>query len=523
MVMSLIGFDPLEMVTEVAVIILFSVALWFMWVHWRRVLLVLGFDDRIHCTFLDVIWYGGFHCCGLCNGDFTRLLTSLPCCLCCPSLRKKNLVQVIGQWMGFTTVTVELQNIIVGDLPFDGRGDFFVSVEVQNNPPMYTSVAEEKHAKVVHFPETITVKLCKNLLEMPLTIKVFNMHPVFGNVQLCACQLGAMQVLSWSDDDAPGGRDAAGTAIKVMRFQMKNLVDSPEVTPPWISLEFDQPGDARNLHDMPVQVDVVRTLALDGDGSPMLVKNLGIADFKHQFILLDPNGQATHEPLEQDLVEIEWIEWLMRRIRSFILVWVTVGSTIYLAVRTYAWSCFRQYKFFTMAAMDMQHENNFQLTWPVPKTQIRQMVVYCNAQFEGTGIEHSLPCRPSDEEIMPYCLYQSEGGSLPEVQQRPVAFAHLVHDTLGLDLPGVGCSSSMPFGIGSACDLRNRMAVYDHWIPVALVGPIVLHFAMGWACRLFIKHKKKGHSDEAAKATREMQLRRVQDRESASWSGRPGP
>jgi len=499
---SIMGVDPLQIVTEALVIALFALVICFMWRHWNRVLMVLtpGGDDRIHCTTLDCIWVGLFHCCGTCSGDWTRAFTRW---WCCPRLvRGQNVVKLLGQFMGFTTVTVELKNLIVGDLPFEGHGNFYVSVEVQNNPPMCTSVAEERHGKAVHFPEILTLKLCKNLLEMPLTIRVFELNPIFGHEELCACHLSAMQILQWSDDQKLRTNDPS--AEKVMRFQMKPKTDGPErETPPWILLEIDQPQEARQLHEWHGAVDTVRTTTLSGD-----VLNTNIADYKHQYTLLDPNGQATQEPLEQDLQEIELVEWVMQRVQSLIMFCLTWASLGYLATRAYAWSCYRQYTQITMAAMNG-------LDFPVPKTVMKQMVVACSARFEGTGAAEGIPCRPSSDQVQEYCLWPEEGGDkFPANAKRPLAFAKLMEDTFGIEIQGLTCRSGV-------CDLRNRMVGYDHWIPVAILGPLLLNFFMKWACRRCIHHKKRAHQSEAAKATQAMQLRRQAQKTRGAFGAGP--
>ncbi|CAK0814988.1 unnamed protein product, partial [Prorocentrum cordatum] len=123
-----------------------------------RVLVVLTGDDRIHGTSLDFVWWFFFRCCGMCTGDWTRCLTRS--CLCpCKRIRGQNLVNVVGRYLGLTHYTVELKNIVVGDLPWTGPGDFFLQVECEANPPINSSLAQSKEPKVVHFPELVTLHL----------------------------------------------------------------------------------------------------------------------------------------------------------------------------------------------------------------------------------------------------------------------------------------------------------------------------------------------------------------------------
>jgi hypothetical protein len=64
------------------------------------------------------------------------------------------LVKWFGRQVGLVSHAVEIRNITVGDLPFDQRGDFYLSIECSTNPPMITALQEEKLPKVVHFPKT---------------------------------------------------------------------------------------------------------------------------------------------------------------------------------------------------------------------------------------------------------------------------------------------------------------------------------------------------------------------------------
>lgn len=481
---ALIGFnfDPVEFVTQIVVIFLLVLVLIFVWRHWSRVLMVLtpGGDDRIHCTCIDFIWHGVFHCCGACTGDWTRSLTTW---WCCPrGMRGQNLLTLFGQSTGFSTISVELKNIVVGDLPFDGRADFFITVEVQSNPPMATSVAEDRNAKAVHFPEIFTLRLCRNPLEDPLTIRVFQLHPIIGQVELCFCRISALQVLNWSESYRED---------KSMRFEMRNAVDGHTCeTPPWILLDFEQPQEARQLDYVP-PVDVVRTTTLTGD-----VMNTSIADYKHQYCLLDPNGQPTQEPLEEDLQEIEWIEWVMSSIQGLIMFCTTWASLAYLSIRGYAWSCYRQYTDVAMADLNG-------LEFPVPTAEMKQLLHSCRAQVQGTG-ERGVPCRPDREQVMEYCLWPEDGGhKFPARERRPAAFTKLARELFGVQLQGITCGNGV-------CELRDKMVDYDHFIIVALVVPVVLHFILRWASQKIVNHTKRRQKAEATRATQAMRQARWQ-------------
>ncbi|CAK9061874.1 Hypothetical protein SCF082_LOCUS32336, partial [Durusdinium trenchii] len=137
--------NPVDVASEILVTAAVLLALIFLWQYRARVMIVLTGDDKLHGSVLDFIWCCCFQCCGMCTGDWTRCLTM---CTCCPRRwRRQNLVKLTGQMLGMSTYTVELRNIVVGDLPFDGRGDVYLAVECAVNPAMMTCVAEDRQAK----------------------------------------------------------------------------------------------------------------------------------------------------------------------------------------------------------------------------------------------------------------------------------------------------------------------------------------------------------------------------------------
>merc|ERR1719424_1349292 len=234
--------DPVYGIEEIIVLVLMVFALFVLWKFRDRVLVVFTGDDRIHGTGLDFVWWFFFRCCGMCSGDWTRYLTRN--CMCPKRIRGQNLVNVVGRYFGLTHYTVELKNIVVGDLPWTGPGDFFIQVECEANPPINSSLAQAKEPKVVHFPEVVTLHLRWSYFEQQVRITVRELG-LLGSTVVCSVRFRACDVVDWSHLDDPEGR--------TKRVEMK-LADWAHslglhhvLTAPWIHLEFDQPREYRDL------------------------------------------------------------------------------------------------------------------------------------------------------------------------------------------------------------------------------------------------------------------------------------
>merc|ERR1719387_2262937 len=128
-----------------------------------------------------------------------------------------------------------MKNLVVGDLPFSGNGDFFIAVQCSNNPDMVTSTAEDKNPKVVHFPEILTLRMRHSPLESKVRIVVKELN-LLGFQELCECHISAMNICDWADDPKE----------QMKRFEMKPLITEFEAdTPPWILVEFSEPMEPR--------------------------------------------------------------------------------------------------------------------------------------------------------------------------------------------------------------------------------------------------------------------------------------
>jgi len=450
-------FNPVEWVSQIVVLIVVSFVVVLMVKYWDRVLVAITGDDRIHATSLDCIWWTFFRCFGTCNGDWTRILTRWPCCP--RGFRGTNLVRQVGQWIGITTYTVELKNIVVGDLPWEHRGDFYLCVETQQNPPMVTSLAEEKLPKVVHFPEVITLRLRWSPLEEQVRISVKELN-FFGSTKLCETHISAMRLLDWASEPN-----------REKRFMMKPSDTSFEAeTPPWLHVELSHGDDQRELDKFHGHPNTVRTATQDGH-----YKDFDIKEFKRDYTLLDNTGHAIQEPLEDDLQGIERRAWCVQQAHHSLTVWSCVAVGAYVCFRVYVGSCYQRFGFVAMAYLNKH-------TFPISTAALKGVADKCEADMKGAGFDPGLPCKPSYEQVMDMCLTREQGGHFPADQPRVRAFAGILAD-YGVDF-GIPCSSDM-------CVINKQLERYDHctvWFVIAaLVVPCLVRI-IGNAWVRSVKH-----------------------------------
>jgi len=398
-------FQPLEIVEEIAVTVVIIVVLLFLWKHQDRVIYVFTGDDRIHGTLGDLLWWGCCRCCGTCSHDWTRCFTRLPCCP--TGLYGANLVRVFGTFVGVATHTIEISNIVAGDLPYKERGNFYVSIECSANPPMVTSVLENKPAKAAHFGEVITLRVRESPLEKNIKITVFAMD-VIGSVDLCELHVSCMNVVQWARD----------TANPVKRFAMVPIDKTYELsTPPWIALEFGFPYyDHRHLEGFHNDGNTVRTATWAGDGTEPW-RDTDMATFKHQYALVDTGGNAIQEPLEEDMAFIQKMRLSVYhsvRCTSCLIVVVVV---VILFLRLYSGSCYTHYYVLTQSLRGATGRNT---TPPVATAMLEATQAYCDQNFGGMALDPGThPCRPSFEQVNYTCTH------LPETQRKPSAFVDL--------------------------------------------------------------------------------------------------
>lgn len=454
-----LGFDPLKIINEVLVVAVAVTAVVVLWVNRARVLQAATGDDRIHADCLDFMWMTCCNCCGICTGDWTRCFTK--CSFCPRRLRGRNLLRAWGQCFGLTPYTVELKNIVVGDLPLNSNcGDFYLVVENASNPPMMSSLAEEKHPKVVHFPEVITVRLRASPLEEPLRITVRELN-IIGSQDLCQCRLDPMHILDWCDSPSE----------QIKRFEMKCLDhEIVRETPAWILLEFDNPQEVRDLDNFR-NLGTVRTATRDG-----LYQDTPLDKFKKDYVLLDANGHAMDEVPEDDLKDMERLASIMAAGTWFLNLVTCTAIVTFLTVRVYVTSCHHQYKRMTMAVMSQPKFKK------IGFKQLDRIVENCSMVVERDGPEKGTPCLPNSDQVMELC-FRNSSTKYPEEQPRPQAFEGLLRHRLGFKM-GLPC-------LEGACQWHDRLVTLNMACIGGCIGLVLLTCLFRGIMGSLMKWKKK--------------------------------
>lgn len=502
------ALDPVggaqKLVTAGLCILLLVGLVAFVWKYQRRVLMILTGDDRLHVDVNNCIWYFFCRCCGNCSGEWTTYCGQyFPCCCW-----KGNLVRKFGQFLGLVSKTVEIKSIVAGDLPYDkGRGDFYLSVECATNPPMVTSMAEDQKPKVVHWPETITLKLRDTPIEPPVRFVIRELE-VFGSTDICELYISAKQILDWVDDVDTNDKDDKDPTVK--RFQMIELNKGmTRATPAWICMNFcdpmredkNTPADAfdRKLYELHSShpKNTIRTINSTGKDASPSQKDWKLDQFKDTYQLIDSTGNPVDEPDEKDLSKINTLRAaLYYFIKMFTgLVYMLIFT--WGCFRFYVWSCYRQFRFLTMAALiketpPVSYPMEEMPTFPISQAHLKHLRQWCADDVQGTGAKPgSTPCRPTDNRTMLTCTNASV---TTFSQPRPRAFVAIVYDVFGVETKGLPCFNGI-------CAVRGMVKTYD--IPVAAL--LLSLFVVSWLfkqCGNWYIKKVKADMQKAKKAAK---------------------
>lgn len=435
-------FDPLKFGQEVVVSVLVIVILLFIYQHRKEVLILLTGDDRIHGSCLDCVWFSVFRCCGLFTHDWTRWITSLPCCP--SSLQGSNIINNIGRGLGVTPKVIEISNIVIGDLPIYNYGSFFLTIECRANPPMATALQEDQSPKIVHFPEVLTLSVRESSLEEPVVITVKQVKFV-GFEDLCEVRLSSVLLLHWAQ------------TAEIRRFAMRPFDRDIEVeTPPWVSMEISCPRDARSLdrfHPNAAFSTMTRTATYDASAGHYVPENRTMTQFKTEYALVDNTGNIVDEPDEPDLLLISWFRSIVMFFYILFTILILSALGVYGAFRYYVSNCYDKFTLLTIAkSWDPP------VTFPVPNCVLRSMGQDCYMKMKGTGIqtgEHL--CRPTEQAVLKVCTKPP--------QKRPMAFEFLTED-LGIQsyVRGLKCFDDL-------CEVHDKLVQYDD---IAFFGSIAL-------------------------------------------------
>jgi len=437
-------FRPTKTVQEILVCILTIVLLLFLYTHRKDVITLLTGDDRIHATLPDFCWYGLCQCGGLCKFEWCVCLTSLPCCP--KRWRGSHPIKLMGQQLGLTSRTIELSNIVVGDLPTDSYGSFYIKIECGKYPEIVSAVQEDKDPRVVHFPEVLTLRIRESMWDSLVEITVYSSYFI-GVWPLCQVRLDPRAIADWAHEDEPHC---------TKRFAMKPEDPNREgigETPPWISLTFGvEQADVRRLDRFHANQTMSVRIATWDRYDPVTnepFEEQPLMAMKHRFPLVDGHGNAVQEPEESDLAWLSGMRSCLTCLYSILSFFVTLFVVGYGSFRYYVKKCYDSFETLTIAKSWKPHE------FPMPTCAMRSIDAICAAKLDGTGVKPGQHiCRPTDESVELTCD--------DPPQDRPKAFNFVLEDL------GLGRNQGLPC-FQDVCRYNNRIKHYDQ---VAFFGSI---------------------------------------------------
>mmetsp|Transcript_46877 Transcript_46877/g.149676 ORF Transcript_46877/g.149676 Transcript_46877/m.149676 type:complete len:576 (-) Transcript_46877:72-1799(-) len=203
--------------------------------YWRTVLKCVVGDSVIRCDRFYCLYWGLFQCCGCCDGEWTRCISSNCCCMY-EEWRGRNLKRLLGESIGIYPMAVRVQNIVVGSLPQDHNAwfprspDVFVQIVADElQPTLNTEVVTEANTECVQFTSNLTLLLKNNPSDEPVRFTVKKML-LTGSADIAECSVAPDRLIAW----AQRGRK--------VRIQMGGACrrDDP-LCMPWILMDLSVP------------------------------------------------------------------------------------------------------------------------------------------------------------------------------------------------------------------------------------------------------------------------------------------
>ncbi|CAJ1335791.1 unnamed protein product [Effrenium voratum] len=453
---TLATFSPAKTVQEILICVLILVLLAFLWTHRKEAYILCFGDDRLHAGLPDVCWYGLCQCCGLCKYEWTVLCTNWPCCP--RRWRGGNAMRLAAQNFGLTSRTIELSNVVVGDLPVTGYslssfGSFYLHIECGKYPEIISTVQEDKDPRKIQFPEVLTLRLRESMWDHLVDISVYQIRFV-GVVQLCQVSLDPRRVCDWAHQEGESC---------TKRFAMKIIEGTSQVeTPPWISITFGtHESDLRRLDQFhPNQTMSVRLAKWDSFDpvTHQQFEEQPLVAIKDKFPLIDGGGNIVQEPPEEDLAFLEcarrWLGYLYSLLGSVVLLAVTS----YGVMRYYVKNCYDKFEALTIAKSWVPH------SFPMPSCALASIEDVCHASLAGTGVsEGEHVCRPTDSMVEETC------GAPPQTRPKALSF---VFEDLGFGVnEGFKCFDGI-------CRFRNHIRHYDSMALWGGLGAVFFVFCL---------------------------------------------
>jgi len=319
MVEPVAALDPVALMNEGLMLAIMIIAIIFAIRYRQRLFFLLTGDDHVHASVLSTIWFVGCRCFGLCDGSWTKYVSWVLCC-CCSSMRGLNLKRMLGQAIGIVPIPVRISNIVVGDIPAYNTSNFYLSVEVGENPIQITSIAEDASPKVVQFEETLIIRVRYAPVEFNVRFCVRELT-VFGNKELCECYINPMAMVAWKFAERGP-----------MRFRMEPVERSNDFTfPAWILMELQSHPEWSAPGDFAVRVTDTHSQTHHD------LRNC--ADFKDQYKLVNSFGVKAEEPDERKLRKLSDAKVCQGLILKNILFLKIVILVVYFTSRMYIYNC----------------------------------------------------------------------------------------------------------------------------------------------------------------------------------------
>mmetsp|Transcript_50174 Transcript_50174/g.140053 ORF Transcript_50174/g.140053 Transcript_50174/m.140053 type:complete len:555 (-) Transcript_50174:494-2158(-) len=452
---------------QLAICVVIVALLALSWYMRRRILFLLTGDDKLHCSPETTLFRCCCLCCNTCTGDWTRCLTNFTCVP--HRYRNRNLVQMFGQSIGLRTYPVHLSHIIVGNLPCDARGDFYLDVENDLNPAMVTSVAEGANPRIVKFPEVFTIRVRRQLLRSWVTISVKDLN-IVGSEKLCSLSVSHAKLLEWA---AEGG---------TRRLEMKVATYDEFESPPWIMFEVAFPEEIADADELVAENHVLisddsiqgqpSTTHIDNPNGTVslthsrsfFMREASLSEVKALYPLKNASGHRVDEPDEEVLFQFHKER---RRIDACLCLLVTVVLStvlVYWCFRSFAMACHNQMKL--MLVQQTIDNGTVELSNAVTARMARfDYIEKLCAKNETQGLDRlGDKCNPYMSSVKKFCR------QIP-MQNRPCAYEHAIWKHTGTPV-------ALPFFRCFRCtevqwDMYDRSA---ELITIALlVGLVVCH------------------------------------------------
>lgn len=235
-------FDPLHNWTQflVACVLLSLLAL--IICYWRTLMDWISEDNILRCDRFFLQYWLFLQCCGLCDGEWTRCLSTF-CCCCCSDFRGRNLKRMLGEWLGLSPVAVKVQNLMLGGLPRNRDGwftrkspDIYIQIQPDElQPTLNTEVITQANIDCVQFTSGFTLLVKNNIKEDPVRICVREMRMV-GSRDIADCYICPTRLIAWAHKKQK---------VRVQLSPLPGHADS--LRTPWVLLDLSIPGEMKFL------------------------------------------------------------------------------------------------------------------------------------------------------------------------------------------------------------------------------------------------------------------------------------